>query len=70
MAELKTTTAASWSLKLDDLRKLDREAALAGMRALFIVRFEKYGREYAVVPMDTFEELKDDNQDRKAGDET
>lgn len=62
MIEVKTTSADSYRIDTNDLRKLEREAAAAARRPVMIVVFEGR-RRYAVLPLDDYRELTGADQD-------
>lgn len=56
LVECKQTDKGSYGLKLDTLRKIEREAAAAGKEPLFQVEFHGTGRidQYVVISYGTF----------------
>ena len=61
--EVKTTERDGYRVSLADLRKLEREAAASGRTPVMVVNFGA-GRSYAVLPLEDYEELRSEDQDR------
>lgn len=57
--DIKSTDADSIRLKVKDLSKAMHEADGAGKQMVLVIRFNKYDKEYAVIPMEVFNEFKE-----------
>ena len=56
--ELKITSAKSFSLKYDDLRKVFEQAIVDGRIPIFLVEFMKQGESYVVLTKDDYMEMR------------
>lgn len=57
--ELKITSAKSYSLKYDELRKLFEQALMDGRIPIFLVEFMKQGESFVVLTQDDYMELRE-----------
>lgn len=57
--ELKITSAKSYSLKYDELRKLFEQAIMDGRIPIFLVEFMKQGESFVVLTKDDYMEMRE-----------